>query len=164
MKKNKIVSFILIITICLIVLDQISKIIIQCNYKEPIEKGIIGIKLIENTGIAFGLNNGNTKNIILTSLVLLIIINFIKNQKDRIDMKNAIAISFILSGGSSNLIDRIARGGIVDFIELKHFAIFNIADCYIFIGWLLLIIFVIGFEFREKEVKKKVEVENCEKQ
>ena len=158
MKKNKIVIWIGIITISLILIDQISKIVVKQNFTHPIEKGIFGINLIENTGMAFGFKNGNTKNIILTSLILLIIINFIRNQKDRIDEHTAVAISMILAGGISNLIDRIIRGGVVDFISLKNFAILNIADCYIVVGWILLIIFLIQFN------KKIGEIKDCEKQ
>lgn len=145
MKKNKIVIWIVIITISLILIDQTSKVVVKQNYTEPIEKGIFGIHLIENTGMAFGFNSGNTKNIILTSLILLIIIHFIRNQKEQIDEHTAVAISMILAGGISNLIDRILQGGVVDFISIKNFAIVNIADCYIVIGWVLLIIFLIKF-------------------
>lgn len=159
MKKNKIVIWIAMITISLILVDQISKIIVKEKFTSAIERGIIGINLIENTGMAFGFNSGNTKNIILTSLILLIVINFIRNQKERIDENTAVAIALILAGGISNLIDRITRGGVVDFISLKNFAIFNIADCYIVIGWILLIIFLIKFN-KEMNVGGK----DCEKQ
>ncbi len=145
MKKNKIVQLMVIIASILILIDQITKIIITAKYEMPIGTGIIGITLVENTGMAFGFNSGNTKNIILTMLILGIIINFIRNQKDRIDTKTAVAISLILAGGISNLIDRIVRGGIVDFIDVKNFAIFNVADCYIFVGWILLVVFLIKF-------------------
>ncbi len=145
MKKNKIIQLIVIIASILILIDQITKIIITAKYEMPIGTGIIGITLVENTGMAFGFNSGNTKNIILTMLILGIIINFIRNQKDRIDTKTAVAISLILAGGISNLIDRIVRGGIVDFIDVKNFAIFNVADCYIFVGWILLVVFLIKF-------------------
>lgn len=145
MKKNKIIQLMVIIASILILIDQITKIIITAKYEMPIGTGIIGITLVENTGMAFGFNSGNTKNIILTMLILGIIINFIRNQKDRIDTKTAVAISLILAGGISNLIDRIVRGGIVDFIDVKNFAIFNVADCYIFVGWILLVVFLIKF-------------------
>lgn len=156
MKTNKIVKLIFIITIFLICIDQLSKIILKYKYIEPIEGNFFGIVLIENDGIAFGMNSGNIKNIILTGFVLLIIINFIRNQKDRIDKKTATALGFILAGGISNLIDRIIRGGVLDFIKIQNFAIFNIADIYIVIGFILLVIFVIKFsrEIGEKDCKK----------
>lgn len=157
MKKNKILRLIIVIAIGLIVFDQISKMLIIKYYQGPIEKGIVGITLIQNTAMAFGFSSGNTKNIVLTSIVLLIVINFIRNQKDRIDTKTAIALSLVLAGGISNLIDRVLRGGIVDFIKIKNFAIFNIADCYVVLGWILLIVFLIKFN------KEIVGGKNCEK-
>lgn len=158
MKKNKIIRVIIVITIVLILLDQLSKMLIIKYYQSPIEKGIFGIVLIQNTGMAFGFSSGNTKNIVLTMIVLLIVINFIRNQKDRIDTKTAIALSLVLAGGISNLIDRVLKGGIVDFIKIKNFAIFNIADCYVVLGWILLIVFLIKFN------KEIVGGKSCEKQ
>lgn len=156
--KNKILKLIVVLTILLICIDQISKVVIQYNYEAPIGEGFIGITLIENTGMAFGFNSGNTKNMILTALILLLIVNFIKNQIDRIDAKTAVALSLILAGGISNLIDRIIRGGVVDFIRVRGFAIFNIADCYIVLGWILMVIFIFKID------KEIVGGKNCEKQ
>ena len=129
----------------IIIIDQLSKILIIKNYHEQIGNELIKIEIAENKGIAFGINSGNNKNIIITIIVLIIIINFITNQIDRIDTKTNISVSMILAGGVSNLIDRIFRGYVVDFISLKNFAIFNIADIFIVIGWILLRIFIIKF-------------------
>lgn len=149
---------ILTITIALILLDQAIKMLVVNYFQEPIEKGIVGIVLIQNTGMAFGFSSGNTKNIVLTIFVLLIVVNFIRNQKDRIDGKTAVALSLVLAGGMSNLIDRILKDGIVDFIKVKNFAIFNVADCYVVLGWILLIVFLIKYN------KEIVGGKNCEKQ
>lgn len=143
--KNKVLKLTLIIVILLIIIDQLSKLLIIKNYHEPFGNELIKIEIAENKGIAFGINSGNNKNIIITIIVLIIIINFIRNQIERIDTKTNISVSMILAGGISNLIDRIFRGYVVDFINLKNFAIFNIADIFIVIGWILLIIFIIKF-------------------
>lgn len=155
--KNKKIKMILIFTIVLIIIDQVSKILVKNYFHESTTNNIINIRLIENTGMAFGINGGNTKNIILTSFILLIIFNFIRTQKELLDKKTSVAISLILSGGFSNLIDRIVRGGVVDFISIKNFPIFNIADCYIVIGWFLFILFLI--KFNNEIIGEK----NCEK-
>lgn len=157
MKKDKKIKRMVILILVLLLIDQISKIMVKANYENPIENGIFGIRIIENTGMAFGWNSGNTKNMILTILILLLVFNFIRNQKDRIDTKTSIALSLVLAGGISNLVDRILRGGVIDFIQIKHFAIFNIADCYIVIGWILLIVFLIRFN------QEWVGGKNCEK-
>lgn len=143
--KNKIIKIIFIIAITLIIIDQLSKFILSKTYVEPIGNDIIKIEMIENTGMALGFNNGNIKNIIITIFILAIIINFIRTQLDRIDIKTAVALSAILGGGISNLIDRFTRGAILDFIKIYKFPIFNIADIFIVVGWILLIIMVIKY-------------------
>lgn len=155
--KNKRLKLIILLTMLLIIIDQLTKYIIKYAYIDEIGNDFIKLTLIKNTGIALGINDGNIKNIILTVMILTLIINFVKNQLDRIDKKTAISLSLILGGGISNLIDRIINGGIIDFIKIKNFPIFNIADCYITIGWILLVIFIIKFS---KEIN---EVKNCEK-
>lgn len=141
--KNKIIKIILILAIILILIDQTSKILVSRFISEPVGNNFIKLEIATNTGMAFGFNEGNGKNIFLTICVLALIINFIRTQIDRIDTKTSISLGIILAGGVSNLVDRIFRGGILDFIRIYNFPIFNIADMYIVIGWILLIAFLI---------------------
>ena len=150
--KNKIIILILSLIVLLILIDQISKIVVQNKYEAPVEYGIVSINIIENTGMAFGSNKGNTKNIVMTVLVLLLVINFVRKQIKVIDKKTAVAVSLVLAGGFSNLIDRIARGAVIDFIKVRNFAVFNIADCYVVIGWILIVIYLILFGISNSSV------------
>ena len=154
----------LVIDIIFLIIDQVSKIIVTLKYTVPIEGKFLSINLIQNEGIAFGMNDGNNKNIALTLIVLLIVVNFIVKQIDKISIPNVIAVSLIFTGGISNLIDRIFRGGVVDFLKVTKFAIFNIADCYIVLGWIMMV-FLLIMEIIPNSVKKenKKEVEDCEK-
>lgn len=162
--KNKIIKLILILSIILIIIDQASKAIIKLNYKEPIEGNIMTIYLMQNEGLAFGMNDGNNKNIALTTIILIMLINFVIRQKENVTILNAISISLIFAGGISNLIDRVFRGGVVDFIKVTKFAVFNIADCYIVCGWIMLVFFLIKEIIPNSSKKNKnIEVEDCKK-
>ncbi len=147
--KNKII-YMFIMIISLILIDQISKNVLQYYYKEPVKYGLITIEFIKNKGVAFGINQGNTKNIVITLLIICFILNYVKNQIKYIDEKTSFSLSLILAGGISNLIDRIIKGGVVDFISIKNFAIINVADFYIVFGLFLFIIFFI-INIRKKE-------------
>ena len=143
--KNKVIKSIIIIVILLTIIDQISKILITQFIHEPIGNEFFGIEIVNNTGMAFGFNDGNVKNIFLSIFVLAIVFGFIKNQAERLDNKTIVALSIIISGGISNLIDRLFRGGVLDFIKVYKFPIFNIADIYVVLGWILLVIFLIKY-------------------
>ena len=136
--KNKTLKMLIIIAIVLIVVDQLIKILSIQLLKNPIGNDLFGLELVHNTGMAFGFNDGNIKNIILTTFVLLVIFNFIKNQIERIDRKTTIALSFVIAGGISNLIDRIFRGSVIDFIKIYKIPNFNFADICIVIGVIIL--------------------------
>ena len=152
--KNKVVRSLVIIITILIVIDQVSKFLIVSLFPEGIGNDYLKIETVKNTGMAFGFNEGNVRNIFLSIFVLAIVINFIKNQLERLDKKTIISLSLVLAGGISNLIDRFFRGGVLDFIKIPiipnfikiyKFPTFNIADLYVVIGWVLLIIFLIDF-------------------
>ena len=143
--KNKVIRLLVIIATILIIIDQASKILVTNILKEEsIGNENFGIEITSNTGMAFGFNDGNGKNIFLTICILAIIASFIKNQLERIDTKTTIALSLAISGGISNLIDRIFRGGVFDFIRVFTIT-FNLADILIVLGWILLIVFLIDY-------------------
>ena len=139
--KNKIL---IILSVVLIIIDQLSKVLVSIYLKSPIGNDFLKLEATTNTGIAFGLNDSsNIANIVVIFVVLGLIISFIKRQNDKIDNKTMVALSLMVSGGISNLIDRFIRGGVLDFIKIYKFPIFNIADISVVIGWILLIVFIL---------------------
>ena len=77
-------------------------------------------------------------------IILGIIIKFIRDKQDKINLKVLVPVVLILSGGIGNLIDRIFRGYVVDFIDVNLFSFpnFNIADISVTIGIILLMIII----------------------
>ncbi len=141
MKRKNILKILLIVF--LIILDQTTKIMVINTIKGDsvnIIKDLLNFTYVENSGVAFGINsNGRITNIITNIIVLAVVIKFIINQKEMINKFTYISLSLILAGGFGNLIDRIFRGTVVDFIDISpmfNFPTFNIADIFVVIGWI----------------------------
>lgn len=155
MSKNKILKIVIIVVLLVTIVDQLSKFLITKYVTQRIGTEQLAIEIVKNTGMAFGFSSGNTKNIILSIFVIFILISFIKNQINEIDSKTAIAISLVLGGGISNLIDRFFRGGILDFIKILFIPNFNVADVCICTGWVLLVIFLVLYTQKEDIIKEE---------
>lgn len=139
---------IIILSIIFIIIDQVSKIIVVNNLtnNKSIEviKSFFYLTYTNNKGAAFSILTGRRILLILVALVVIgVLIYYVR--KNKIEGKvNKIALSLVIGGSIGNLIDRILRGAVVDFIDVKifgyNFPIFNLADTFIVIGVFLLII------------------------
>ena len=161
--KSKKIKLIIIICFIILFVDQLSKIFVEKFASSRIGWNYLAIEKVTNEGMAFGFNNGNTKNIFMTIFVIGIILNFISKQINQIDNKTASILGLILGGGISNLIDRFIRHGVLDFIRVGYFFTCNIADVSIFIGWILLIIFIIFFSNNNKVDNAEISGDKKEK-
>ncbi len=160
-KKNKPVLYGISILVILLILDQITKaIIISNNLNKTIIPNVLEITNVQNTGGAFGVGQGNTTMFIITNIVVLgLIIRFIYLQKDFMDKITLYTLFIILAGGFGNLIDRLFRGFVVDFIKIfpsTNFPVFNLADIYITLGWIFLAFIFALFTYKEIKNNKKV--------
>ena len=137
-------SFVVYFGILIIILDQITKYIakssLELNQSIPIIKNFFHITLTTNTGAGFGLLKDN--NSVITFITILIL-GFILFYYDKLPKKGKehISIVLIVSGALSNLFDRIFLGHIIDFIDLRIWPIFNIADSCITIGVIYLVFY-----------------------
>ena len=145
--KNKSNQSLLIVSIIILVIDQITKAIVVSRFdlfeSIPVVP-FFNLTFVVNYGFAFGFLNSPSLNQMIVSIVILSIIFYflyllIKTQ-DRIFK---ICLILILSGALGNFFDRIFRGYVVDFIDIYvfnyHWPAFNIADSCISIGFVILI-------------------------
>ena len=142
MKNKK--TILIILGIMIIILDQLTKnFLMEKNVR--IIPNVLNFTYTENTGAAFGMGSNNIWMIIIMNIIILgIIIKFIRDKQDKINLKVLVPVVLILSGGIGNLIDRIFRGYVVDFIDVNLFSFpnFNIADISVTIGIILLMIII----------------------
>lgn len=141
-----------------IVIDQITKYLAVVNLKpistHPIIRGVIHLTYVENRGAAFGMLADQRWIFIAISsvtIVAFLIYLYLGMAENRL---YSTAIAMIISGGIGNMIDRLALGYVVDFIDFRliSFAVFNGADSFVCVGAGLLILALI-LDLK-KEVKK----------
>jgi signal peptidase II len=107
-----------------------------------------------NSGAAFGsFQSGNTVFTVLAILVIFAILYYYPRVDPR-DWTLRLAMGLQLGGASGNLIDRLQRGRVTDFISIGTFPVFNIADSAISVGVAVLLL---GVWWREKEAKTVAE-------
>jgi len=132
-----------ILTFLLIVADQVTKFQADKLITEPIKifDNYLVLTKIENPGIAFGLELPKVLLITITVVLIAVIIHLIYRE---INLKHKISIlasSLILGGAIGNLIDRVMAGSVIDFISIKYWPTFNLADIFIVTGVILVIVF-----------------------
>jgi len=135
----------ILIVFTILSLDQLSKFIVSkylsAGQSVPIVKNILHLTLVHNTGAAFGIFKNQTFVFIIISLIALpaIYFNFkAKAAGQGQDKLTRLALLLVISGAIGNLIDRIAWGYVIDFIDLRIWPVFNAADSAITIGAVLL--------------------------
>lgn len=152
MKNKKII----IITIVALLIDQITKLIIRTNFNLLDTKTVINnffyLTYMKNTGAAFSSFTNNTLFLIIIGIISLIfLIMYLKKAK--LNRLSSISYAIILAGIIGNLIDRVFLNGVVDFLSFKifnyYFPVFNIADTYIVIGVIVLLIDSLGSDYNE---------------
>lgn len=82
---------------------------------------------------------GNNHVFLIISLIVLMCLFFFTYKGTKENKLKSIIWQFILAGGVSNIIDRLFRGYVVDFIQMKFFGIFNLADVCIVVGAIIII-------------------------
>ena len=136
-------KFLLICSIVLI--DQISKILIHAkiNLYESIQiiPHLLDFTYIRNEGIAFGINFAGSKVIFIVFPILITFYLFsLLKDKEFDKLFYQISLLLIIGGAIGNIIDRIFRGYVIDFIDFHinnvHWYVFNIADSSVTIGLL----------------------------
>lgn len=144
----------------LVSLDQIIKLLV-IKYLEPIGSlplidGFIQLNYAENTGAAFGSFSGYTWILSVFTLVVIVAgLVYILRGKVKFGVEY-VCIVLILAGGLGNLIDRISRGFVVDYIEplFIDFAIFNFADILVTCSAVVLIIWMIYGIYKDAKKDK----------
>ena len=139
----------IILTVLFLIIDIVSKLVVSnlMNVSDSIViiKDFFYITYVRNTGAAWSIFAGETWLLIIVSLVIIsFIVYYIYKNKPK-DKLEIVGYSMILGGAIGNFIDRIVYGYVIDFFDFYIFGydypIFNVADSFILVGVVILIIY-----------------------
>ena len=156
-----------IIVILAIVADQLTKYIvvqsIELHHSKPFIDGFMKFYHTRNTGGGWSILNGGGIErfaLIAVSVVAMAAVAFILVKYYRRHILLNISLAMVLGGGIGNMIDRIRLEYVVDFLhtEFIDFPTFNIADCFISVGAVLLAIYILFFD---SKVEKRLLAEKA---
>ena len=133
----------IILAIFFVILDRLFK-VLALNYYENIKLELIsdyfGFTLAKNYYIAFSLPLSGPILTLFIGIVILILLYFYVILIKKEEYAQASCLTFVILGAISNIVDRIKYGFVIDYLDLKYFTVFNIADSMIVVGAVLLII------------------------
>lgn len=137
----------------IVLADQITKKLVRdrllLGESWPDPDWFVKLTHVTNSGAAFGILQGQTTFLIVTSLLGLaaIVLYYLYPPMEHGFLRASLGLQ--LGGAIGNLIDRVARGEVTDFVDFRHFPAFNVADSAITIGVVSIIAFFSLSEARE---------------
>lgn len=141
-----------------VVIDQLTKSWALASLDEPrtLIDGLLYFRLTYNSGGAFGLLQGFPEVFLVATIIATLAILFWVRNLEQPSW--AWPLGLVLGGGFGNVADRLFRdteGRVVDFIELRWWPVFNVADMCIVTG--VLVILVLGFKSEREDAATEAE-------
>ncbi len=130
------------LAVVVLVLDQVVKAIVEHHIVLGEQVDVLGplkLTLSHNEGIAFGLADGGGVGLVVVTLIALGVVLFLFSR-DPARPGMWVATGLLAGGALGNLTDRLRHGHVTDFIELPHWPPFNLADCGITCGVVILLV------------------------
>lgn len=157
-------GFLIPIAVVLIALDQWTKSLVRANlvlneFWMPVEWLAPYLRVVNwhNTGAAFGIFQGMNGVFMVLAIVIIVLILIYFPAIPEDDFFFRLALSLQMAGATGNLIDRLYRGYVTDFISIGRFPVFNIADSCITLG---VIVLLIGMWIEERKAKDEPRIDN----
>ena len=139
------------VALFVLALDVVTKIVVvrTLAHHAPIRLlgGLLRLQLLRNSGAAFSI--GASATIVFTLIAAAVIVFILRTARKLRSLPWAITLGLLLGGATGNLVDRIFRapgpfqGHVVDWIELPHWPVFNLADSAIVCGGVLAVLLAV---------------------
>jgi signal peptidase II len=121
------------------VIDWVSKVVASSALDgRTVDLGALDLRLSHNTGVAFGMGDRLPGPVILAVTAMVMVVFAIAAVRGALGPP--VASGLVLGGGVANLVDRVIGGSVVDFLDVGWWPTFNLADVFLSVGCVLLIL------------------------
>ena len=129
-----------LVAFIVVVADQLTKLLIQANLApgQSVPVGPIGITYLANTGSLFGLFPHQTLFLIITAAIGVVAVVVYYRYLPTKTLLIRASLGLLLGGAVGNLTDRLRFGYVIDFIDLRVWPVFNLADSAVTVGIIML--------------------------
>ena len=123
--------------------DRVTKLLVQRNLAldspRPLLDGLVYLNHTQNSGAAFSLGQRFGNLYLVFALVAAVAIVYAYRRVPTGEIWTRLALGMILGGALGNAFDRLASSSVTDFIDLRWWPVFNVADSCIVVGALILV-------------------------
>jgi signal peptidase II len=140
----------LLLSCCLVGCDHATKELASLQFRDaPLRlfSGTLTLTYAENRDMAFGLLShildADARLWLLTAAKAVAVVGgatYLVMRHARLTSNELVAITLVVAGAAGNLLDRVMRGYVVDFLRLPYWPVFNVADIAICAGYALLLL------------------------
>ena len=146
-------------------LDQVTKLVVitylNLGQSWPLE-GAFRFTYATNTGSAFSLFQDRTLFLIVASFIAILFLLYFYKIQSKPGLVLRLAIGLQLGGAFGNLIDRIWRGAVIDFLDVGWWPIFNVADSSVVVGMVALVYVLLTGKGRDKTLDMTAELDSSD--
>lgn len=139
------------------VLDQAAKLfaagLLQGVDTVPLWNKVFHLTYVENRGAGWGMFSDHTWLLtVATIIVVVAVVGYVVAKKPKNPLLLT-AFTFMIGGAVGNLVDRVRQGFVIDFFDftLINFPVFNVADCFITVGAIAFVIYVLFFSDKKEK-------------
>jgi signal peptidase II len=163
---QRIISRVLLLVLVLLLVgcDHVTKGVAKAELESggahELIRGVVSFRYVENTDIAFNLLRWVPESIRFPALlvaggiaVLALCALLLRGQRS-VSLP-LLALVLVTAGAIGNYADRVVRGYVVDFVHLKHWPVFNVADVYITAGYVLLALVLLAKRRQSSESEQE---------
>jgi len=140
-------------TIVVAIFDHLIKLFFQSHFlpgqSVVLLPQVVKLTYVRNTGAAFSLFTGMSNYLAIVAILISCLVIYLHFRLPAKQLSCQLALGFILGGSLGNLIDRLGRGFVVDYIDFGWWPVFNLADIMINVGVALLLFYFIFGEGKD---------------